>query len=145
MKKPTAAHLNAARRLHASEVQSAESVEERAAAAGRVCEKVFARLTPLVGKAAESALFKRCLTLTAPAFPCLGKVNLAGGAESPAGLLVLCFAGETPATIDESSVALLATLLALLSALIGAPLTIQVLRKAWPDLDVGALEEGTKG
>jgi hypothetical protein len=145
MRKPTAAYLNAARRLHAHEARGAESAEERAAAAGRVCEKVYARLTPLVGTAAASALFSRCMTLTAPDFPCLGKINLAERAESPAQLLVLCLREEPAATIDAASVALWATLLALLSTLIGARLTLQVMRKAWPDLDVGAFEEETKG
>jgi hypothetical protein len=127
--------LNAARQLLAREAQGAASAEDRAAAAGRVCEKVFASLTPLVGKAAASALFARCLTLTAPDFPCLGKINLAERDESPAALLVLCLREETPVTLDEAWVALWATLLTLLSALIGARLTMQVLRMAWPDLD----------
>jgi hypothetical protein len=145
MRKATAAYLNAARRLHAREAQGAESAEERAVAAGRVCEKIYARLTPLVGKAAASALFSRCMTLVAPDFPCFGKINLAERAESPAELLGLCLREEPAATIDAASVALWATLLALLSTLIGARLTVQVLRKAWPDLDVGAFEEETKG
>ena len=126
------------------EAQGAESID-RAAAAGRVCEKIFGRLTPLVGKAASSALFARCMTLTAPAFPCLGKVHLSERAEDPGALLVLCLREENPATIDEASVALCACLLALLSTLIGPRLTLQVLRKAWPELDENAFEEETEG
>ena len=56
-----------------------------------------------------------------------------------------CLREETPATIDEASAALWATLFALLSTLIGERLTLQVMRKAWPDLDVSAFEEETKG
>lgn len=119
MKRPSAAQVRVARQLHAAEAAGAAASADRAEAAGRVIEKIFRRLVPLVGKAASSALFARCMTLTAPAFPCLAKVNLSERAESPGARIVLCLRDEAPATVDEAPVALCACLLGLLSTLIG--------------------------
>jgi hypothetical protein len=145
MKGPTAGHVRVARKLQAAEALAAAAGADRTATASRVFEKILGRLVPLVGKAASSALFARCMSLTAPAFPCLGKVNLPEKAESPGVVLALCFRDEAPATVDEASVALCASLIGLLSTLIGPRLTLQMLRKAWPDLDEDAFEEETKG
>ncbi len=133
MKAPTTAQLNAARRLLAREAQEAESAEERATAARRVCETIVAHLSTLVGPSAARALFARSVKLSAPDFPCLGKVDLAvERAPNLPEQLEACLRGENPDAVTEASLALYATLLALLGTLIGERLTSEVLRDSWP-------------
>jgi hypothetical protein len=136
MRRPSAAQFEAARHLFALEAREADSAEERAAAGRRVYEKLFERLSPFIGVVGARALFARSARLTAGDFPCLRDVDFdAQPTESVALLLVGCLRGEAPAAIAEATVAVYATMLALLATLIGERLTFQVLRNAWPNLD----------
>ncbi len=142
MKRPNAAQWETARRLFALETHKGESADERAETARRVHEKLFARLAPLIGTAGTRALFARCVRLTAPDFPCVGGVDFdAEPTASPAEKLVTCLRAEAPDRITEATVAVCATMLALLATLIGERLTSQVLKKAWPDFDMSNYKE----
>jgi hypothetical protein len=132
MKKATHIQVDAARRLLAREAPADESTEEQAAAAGRAYEKVVAHLGTLLGPVAARALFARSVKLSAPEYPCLGRIDLSD--ERPDRMreqLVRCLEGEPPEVVAETAVALFATLLALLGRLIGDPLTAQLLRDSW--------------
>jgi hypothetical protein len=145
MEKPDKAQFETARRLLAHEAQGVESVEERAAAVERVLEKVFARLSSLVGRAGARALFARSVKVTAIEILGLSTIDLAAQqAESPAAQIVSALRRETPTAVMETAMVLCATLLALLSTLIGARLTMQVLKKAWPGFDVSTPKEETR-
>ena len=142
MRRPTGAQVGVARRLFALEArEGGATAEDYAAAAGRIHEKLFARLTALVGAAAARALFLRSLRLTAVEFPYLGKVVLdPNSAESEP--LVQCLRAQEPEAVEEATVALCAALLSLLETLIGERLTANVLRSAWPAFDVTTRRPG---
>lgn len=141
MRRPTAAQMEGARQLFALEAHKAATSEDYAAAAGRVHDKLFARLASLVSVEGARAIFTRSLKLAAIDFPCLGTVDRdARSTESKA--LVDCLRGQAPAAVIETAVALYATLLSLLETLIGARLTVSVLRTAWPAF--GATKEETR-
>lgn len=114
-------------------------MEERAAAAGRVQDKLFARLASVLGAGGARALFARSVRLAAGDHACLRNVDFdAKPTEGVAELLAAHLHQEDPAVALEGVEALCATLLALLMTLIGERLTFQVLRSAWPTFDVSA-------
>jgi hypothetical protein len=135
MHRQTTAQIAIARRLCEDEAGAAEpSVEAHAAAAGRVHQKIFARLASLLGVAGARALYARSVKLTLPVFPRLIAVDFdsARPTEDPTEPLMTHLRGEPAAAAVETAVALCANLLALLTTLIGERLTLQVLRSAWP-------------
>ena len=140
MKRPNTAQIDIARRLFAHEAHGADSVEECTAAAERIHQKIFARLASLLGTAGTRALFARSVKLTAPDFPSLRQFD-SNSTQNTAEQLVACLREEPPAAIAETTVTLCATLLTLLTTLIGERLTFQVLRSAWPAFDANASEE----
>lgn len=106
---------------------STEGVE-RAIGAWR---RLAAQLTPLIGEPGFSALYGRALRLTLPAHTIFSPAQ---PGQSSASLLVglqeNLNAAEEASAID-AVVTLMDTFTALLSALIGEPLTIKVLKSAW--------------
>ncbi len=140
MTKPNPAQLDLARRLFAEESRGASLAGERVATAERVMGKIFARLSSLVGSGGARALFARSVRLAAAEFPFLERVDFDGEATLAEPRLRL-LDGETPAKVAASMEAVCATLIALLETLIGAGLTLQVIRAAWPGIDVAPGEE----
>ena len=128
---------NKAQRDFASRLLTAErpgeSAEERAAAAGRVYEKIFLCLTPLVGATGVRALFVRSLVLTIPEFPFLGGV-LVEQPEAGVKTLRASLQGQKPDAVLHGAAALFGAFLALLATYVGQRLTAQILRTAWPEL-----------
>jgi len=124
----SAAHRPRARALLTHEGAGA-SAEACATAAGRVYEKIHARLVPLLGTAGVEALLARSARLTQDQFP--------GLADAPldATKLQACLQYQAPAVAMESAITLFATFFSLLTTFIGDRLTTQVLRSAWPTLD----------
>lgn len=143
MTKRTPADVEAAKRLLAH-AEAGRGAEDAAVAAGRVHERLSRRLAPLVGDAGMRALFARTVKLVSPEFPCFHAITV--GAEPTAtptganGQLVACLSGLEPAAATEACAALYGTLLALLAALIGAPLVSQILRSAFPAIDPNVKE-----
>jgi hypothetical protein len=139
MREPKPAHLAMARRLLELEAQGADDDE---AAAGRVFERTFALLSPILGTEGTSALFARAAQLAAARFPTLGDTDLdADRSVAPVQAMVARLR-RAPATSRETAVAVYATLSSLLETLIGERLTSQLLRGAWPTDD--AVEQETK-
>lgn len=139
MRRSTDAQIEKARRVFALEAQQASTADECAAAAGRVHEKLFARLAMLIGAAGARALFARSVKLTAAEYPFLGTI-LFDASSTESAPLVTCLRGEAPAVVTAAMVALCANLLSLLETLIGERLTANVLRSAWPAFDANNQE-----
>lgn len=143
MTKRTPADVEAAKRLLAH-AESGRGGEDAAVAAGRVHERLSRRLSPLIGEAGMRALFARTVKLVTPEFPCFE--TFTAGREPPASPtaanepLVACLSGLDHAVAAEAAAALYGTLLALLTALIGERLVAQVLRSAFPAIDVNVKE-----
>jgi hypothetical protein len=103
------------------------------------CPRLQQSLARLVGEAGLRSLMSRALTLAQAEAPALVAVRV-----QPDG----SFDGPGPAQDDEARVIVVAKLLGLLQTFIGASLTLQLVRDAWPELSVnetGVNEMGQRG
>jgi hypothetical protein len=125
-----------ARRLLAREGASG-SAADCATAAGRIYDKLHARLDPILGVAGVHALFLRSARLSSHE---LASIPDAAALESSTKL-VECLRAQDPATALASSTALFGTFYMLITNFIGEGLTSQVLRGAFPALEETSTEE----
>jgi len=106
-------------------------------AAVRVCEELRVRLSKLMGVVGFSSLLSRALALARAEVPSLEAVRVRGDGSLD---------GFDPAPQDEASecanqdLVLVAHLLALLVTFIGAPLTLRLLRDAWPEAPIDEID-----
>lgn len=101
---------------------------ESATAAGRVYDKLLARLSPLVGDAGVQLLFMRSAKLMQGEFASLSDVSVF---ERSTKLRERLHADD-PSIGTEAAAVFFGTFLALITTFIGERLTTQVLRSAWP-------------
>ena len=129
---------NLARRLLASEPARVGSSHGDADQAVLACERLRVPLTKLVGTAAFASLLTRALALASRQAPSLQGLRV--GAD---GLLtgfneVQQDSGTVEPARDWGAV-LVTELLGLLVTLIGQPLTLNLVREAWPDASLETL------
>ena len=137
MNRPSPAQMEWARRLLAHE-GAAVSVDEHATtAAARAYDKLHADLAPFVGAAGVRLLLVRSAMLAQGEFACLAEVSIPERSTK----LRECLQAQDPDVVTESTTTLFGIFVALLTTLIGARLTTQVLRRAWPTIEEAALEE----
>lgn len=106
------------------------------------CEALRPRITHLVGREGFRALLSRALALARSGFPWLTavQVDAAGSLTGLKGVL-----SEQEAAEGESGcAAVLAHLLGLLTAFIGAELTRQLVSSAWPELSLDDMDFSTE-
>jgi hypothetical protein len=136
--KPTAAHIESARRLLARE-GGGGLADERAAVAGRIHDKLVVRLAPLIGDSGVRALFARSVKVARVVFPALAEIQFATGVrpvpEPPEHQLVRCLGKCEPAVASEMAIYVYATLLTILANFIGEPLVARLLTSAFPGTD----------
>jgi hypothetical protein len=115
------------------------------AAAERVVARLDGRLSGLIGVAGYQALLGRAMRLARAEVPGLALVSEDTQALGEVrGLSAFAAAqGQAPATLAAGFTAIVAHLIDLLAAFIGAPLTARFVREIWPDLEeaVAGLEE----
>ena len=131
MNKATPAMREFARRLLELEAKESKPAEASLPVAIRVCEKLRSLMSGLMGKTGFQALLARSLTIGAGEAPWLGTLSLGPdgawqGLQQPIAL-------EAQAGAEEGGIVLLARLLGLLTAFIGAHLTVQLVREIWPE------------
>jgi hypothetical protein len=139
MTRATPSDIGIARRLLEHEPPAGPGANERAAAAVRVYERLFERLSPVVGVAGMRAILARSARLTKPQFACFEAASVAS--DLAAEHLRTCFLELEEADMTEAAAALYATLLGLLNAFIGERLVWQVLRSAFPGIEESKPEE----
>ena len=135
MEIPSALSRDLARRLLAVEAASKSAPNAHVHEAVRVCEKLRISLTRFAGSDGFTSLLRRALTLARADEPLVEtvKVKPDGSLEGLEALAV------DPANRGpEAAVAIIAHLLGLLVTFIGEPLTLRLVREAWPD---GSLDE----
>ena len=112
----------------------AEPAAGTLAAAGRRVYDDLARVsTPLIGQVGFDGLMRRAVYLAQREHAWLVERRGAGpAAESPAGAL-LGLEHQDPAVATEAAAAVFAAFGGLLVAFIGEPLTLVLLREAWPE------------
>jgi len=125
--KPRAREL--ARRLMALETSRDARPAKNGSDAARVCEKLRVPLVKLAGKAGYHSLISRAIAIAKANAPALGpiEVRLDGSLEG---------FGEISENDAEAGVAILVHLLDLLVTFIGEPVTLGLVRDAWPDSSV---------
>ena len=135
MEIPSGLSRDLARRLLAVEAASKSAPNAHVHEAVRVCEKLRISLTRFAGSDGFASLLRRALTLARADEPLVEtiKVKPDGSLE---GLEAL--AADTTNGGPEAAVAITAHLLGLLVTFIGEPLTLRLVRDAWPD---GSLDE----
>jgi hypothetical protein len=97
----------------------------------RVCEKLRLSLSRFAGADGFTALLRRALALARADEPTVAAVKVL--ADGRLEGLEKLFAGADERGLG-SSIAIVAHLLRLLVTFIGAPLTLRLVREAWPDL-----------
>ena len=128
-----------ARRLLAAEAE--QSPQDLQHAAARVCEKLRRSLTRFAGADGFASLLRRSLTLARADVPELRDVQIDPDG-SLAGLEELAARERRPGSdVAEGPVAITAHLLGLLVTFIGQPLTMSLVREAWPETPLDELQE----
>jgi hypothetical protein len=135
-REPSREQLDLAARVLAHECAE-DPASGRAAAAARMFERLFLELAPLIGSAGVIALFSRAVMRTKSK-----RVAVEGLAITLEPLDVMeqhlrtHFAALSERDAAECAVALWAMLVSLMANFIGEPLTLQVIQRAWPAVDV---------
>lgn len=111
-------------------------------------QALFQSVAPVLGTAGIRALFARSVKLTAAEFPWLGNVPIAPimtvPAEDPMTVVQHVITGLSrlePAAAAEVAIGLYATLLGLMTRLIGEPLVLQFIKDVLPAIAVSNWEE----
>jgi hypothetical protein len=121
---------NLAQRLLAVEAANQVATDVHVHEAVRVCEKLRVALVRLTGSDGFSSLLRRTLALARAEVPALAQVTVNPDC-SMAGLEEL--AADRASGGVDAPVAITAHLLGLLVTFIGEPLTLRLVRDAWPD------------
>jgi hypothetical protein len=126
----TAAIKDLARRLIAFEAMR-DPPDGSFAAAVRACETLRGPLTRFVGVTGFGSLLSRALAMARADIPCLDAVRVRpdGSLEGWEGV------GPRRDSDRDAGAVVVAQLLGLLVTFIGEPLTLRLVRDAWPDLD----------
>jgi hypothetical protein len=119
-----------ARRLLAVEAASKSATHARVNEAVRVCEKLRVTLTRFAGAEGFTSLLRRSLALARADVPSLNRITINPDC-SLEGLEAL--AAEDADAGIEAGLAITGHLLGLLVTFIGLPLTLRLVREAWPE------------
>jgi hypothetical protein len=131
----TPAIRDLARRLIALEAARGR-FDEGIGAASRTCERLQVPLEKLVGQAGFCSLLSRALAVAKAQVPSLGAVQI-----RPNGSLEGLGEIERSSSAEAES-AIVAQLLGLLVTFIGEPLTLRLVRDAWPDGPESEIDAG---
>ena len=112
-----------------------------AAAAQRAYDDLVRVSAPLIGEIGVDALIGRALHLAQREYPWLVDARAIEPADGRFAQIVACLQKQDPAVATAAAAALFAQLAGLLVTLIGEPLTLLLLRKAWP----GAFADANTG
>ncbi len=120
-------------RLLAVEAANQSAADPRVDKTGRVVEKLRVTLTRFAGADGFTAILRRALALARAEVPALHSVTEKADG-SIQGLEVLAAdTGNSGVGEGDAAVAITAHLLGLLVTFIGKPLTVRLVREAWPD------------
>lgn len=129
MRTPSLSTRALARRLLAA---SRNGTDPRVADPGLVIERLRISLSRLAGVDGFASLIRRALTLASAEIPALARVEIEATGRLK-GLEQLTMEPGADAR-TEATVAVTAHLLELLVTFIGEPITLRLVREAWPDL-----------
>jgi hypothetical protein len=133
-----------ARRLLAGMPASAEATSGDADEVVRACDKLRIPLTRLAGATGFSSLLSRALTVARRQVPELAELRVTADGSLEGFQEISRDRNAVEATRHGGAV-LLAELLGLLVTLIGKPLTLSLVREAWPDMALETMAPDTAG
>ena len=122
---------------------SAAGAAALAAAAQRAYDDLARVAAPLIGQVGVDALTGRALHLAQRAHPWLVHTRAPEQWKGPFDQIIFCLEQQDPAVATEAAGAVFVTLTGLLVSFIGEPLTVGLLRQAWPDAFDDARTEET--
>jgi hypothetical protein len=139
---------NAARRqlalnMLAQRAGPAAGAEALAAAAHRAYGELARVSASLIGQVGVDALTGRALHLAQREYPWLVPTRESEQADGPFAQAMFCLERQDPAVATEAAGAVFATFTGLLVTFIGEPLTVRLLRQAWPEAFADATTEET--
>lgn len=140
MNQATLPMRNFARQLMAYESGETKASGTQTPAAFRSCEKLRLHLATFMGNTGFHTLLARAHALSAAEVPWLRTVRVKAG--GPLQGLEDLQVQLAPDEFFEGGVVLLAQLLGLLVAFIGANLTVRLVREVWPKVSLDALDFG---
>lgn len=122
-----------ARKMLAQRAGSHAGAKALAAAARGAYDDLVRVSVPLIGQVGVHALADRASHLARREHSCLleTKPDLA---DEPFARMIACLERQEPSVAAEAAATVFALLAGLLVAFIGEPLTMQLLRQAWPDV-----------
>ena len=127
------------------EAGSSADAKTVAAATHRVYGNLARVLVPLIGEVGVTAVTARAWHLAQREYPWLADTGDSTPAGEPLAQLRLALERhDDPAVAAEAAAVALAGLLALLVAFIGEPLTMDLLRRAWPESAAEPSTEDTR-
>ena len=101
-------------------------------------------LAPLISSAGVEALWGRAFDLAQREYPADERGGNGGTTDEPFAQVTLWLERQGSATATDAAAAMFATFAELLTTLIGEPLTMRYLQKAWPDGFSDAPPKGKK-
>ena len=134
MDSPPPSLRNLAQHLLSLEAGTGTDAAQVHEAAVRVCERLRVSLTRFAGLEGFAALLRRALALARAEAPSLGALTIKpdGSLEGLEALL-----RDTRNGGPEAAVVIISHLLGLLVTFVGEPLTLRLVREAWPDASLG--------
>jgi hypothetical protein len=130
-------------RVLAQHAGSAPGTEALVAAVRRAYDDLARVSAPLIGQVGVDALTGRALHLAQRAHPWLVHTRAPEQWKGPFDQIIFCLEQQDPAVATEAAGAVFGTLTELLVSFIGEPLTVGLLRQAWPDAFDDARTEET--
>ena len=98
-----------------------------------VHDDLTAVLAPLISSGGVEALWGRAFDLAQREYPGDERGDDSRTTDEPLPQVTLWLEGQAPSAATDAAAAMFATFAQLLTALIGEPLTMRYLEKAWPD------------
>lgn len=125
---PSAAAVEAARRLWSVAAGDARGPEETAAAAERLCARLHAGLAPWIGGEGSDALLDRALGLTRDEHPAVDELVSSRGGDPPAEEPAR--QRREPSDLAAAMEALVAVLIHVLGRIVGEDLGVRLVEQA---------------
>ncbi|HWW82406.1 MAG TPA: hypothetical protein VNZ26_02325 [Vicinamibacterales bacterium] len=114
---------------HAGPAAGAEAL---VAAARRAYDDLVRVSAPLIGQVGVDALTGRALHLAQREYPWLVHTREPERWDGPFAQIIFCLERQNPEVATEAAATVFASFIGLLITFIGEPLTVRLLRQAWP-------------
>lgn len=120
-------------RVITGRVGSSTGANAVAAAARVTHDELTAVFAPLISSSGVEALWGRAFDLARREYPAEEHTGDSRTTDEPFGQVTLWLERQIPAAATDAAAAMFAAFAQLLTTLIGEPLTMRYLEKAWPD------------